>query len=220
MKNCLVKKFKGSISGDNPILGEMKIGVSLVNTEASLQLKLKFSILPDETTVIETPNAYPFIKDGLSMNRYEFSSNDGVVELEFTKANYEITVKNKYGLQNLIQGTTATRPSIFSFNIADFAFKSMESLVLPYGNVKGDIGDITIEDKTALLVLTLTGNQDLEGNLKTFFDTLYNTGRTSGTIRFDVSNSSVDTSDMPVVSGMSKTNGTITFSGSGWTQTA
>lgn len=220
MENCLVKTLKGIVNESLPVLGEMKIRVSNVNTQASAQLKLTLSVIANETVTIETPDGYPFTKGGVSMNSVDLTSADSVVELTFYKANYDITVKNKYGVGNLITGTSAGRPSILSFNVDDFAFKSMASLALPYGNAKGDIGEMIIADKNSLVVLTLEGNTDLEGNLKGLFDSLYNAGRTSGTIRFDVRNSGIDTSDMPVVSGLSKTNGTITFSGSGWTQTA
>lgn len=220
MDNCLVKTLKGEINESLPVLGEMKIGVNNINTEASAQLKLTLSIIVGEKVVIETPSAYPFTKGGVSMNSVELTSADSVVELTFYKANYEITVKNKYGLGNLITGSSQGRLSILSFNVDDFAFKSMDSIALPYTNLKGDIGNMIFENKTNFVVFEVGGNSELEGNLKGLFDSLYNAGRTSGTIRFDVRNSGIDTSDMPVVSGLSKTNGTITFSGSGWVQTA
>lgn len=220
MENCLVKTLKGIVNESLPVLGEMKIRVSNVNTQASAQLKLTLSVIANETVTIETPDGYPFTKGGVSMNSVDLTSADSVVELTFYKANYDITVKNKYGVGNLITGTSQGRSSILSFNVEDFAFKKMASISLPYTNLKGDIGDMIFEDKTTFVVFEVGGNSELKGNLKGLFDSLYNAGRTSGTIRFDVRNSGIDTSDMPAVSGLSKTNGTITFSGSGWTQTA
>lgn len=220
MEKCFIQKFRGTIIGDNPLLGEMKVSVSDINTEASAQLKFTLFVMPDEVVTIQTPAPYPFTKGGVSMNSVELTSADSVVELEFYKANYEISIKNKYGIGTMITGTSQGRLSILGFDVESFAFKFMESISLPYANVEGDINDIIIATPSSLLVFVVPGNPLLVGDLKVFFDTLYNAGRQSGTINFDVRDTGVNTDSMPIVSGMSKTNGTITYSASGWTQTA
>ena len=73
---------------------------------------------------------------------------------------------------------------------------------------------------TTLLNLNLLGFQTVNGNLKDMLDAMYANGRVSDILMFDVRNTGVDYSTMPYVSGLSKANGTITFSSSGWTQTA
>lgn len=99
------------------------------------------------------------------------------------------------------------------FDISPTA-QQTEGFKKPVGNINSINGFKKMKN------VGFAGLNTINGNLKDFIDSIYAAGRTSGTMSFDMRYSGVDCSTMPEVSGMSKTNGTVMFSSSGWTQTA